>query len=125
MNDRIKELRKHLKLSQEHFAKTIGITRAAVAKLETGASSPSGSTIKAICNLYHVSEEWLVNGTGEMFLNLHRDEEIADFVSSIIKSDVNKEFKKRFISMLSKLSEDEWKRLSEATELLISLKDKF
>lgn len=125
MNKRIKEIRKYLSLSQEKFAKDIGVSRGSIARFESGELNPSGSTIKAICTIFNISENWLLNGTGDMFVQLEREEEIVDFVSSLLKDDINIEFKKRFISMLSKLSEDEWKRLSEATELLISLKDKF
>ena len=41
MNNRIKSIRTTLKLSQQHFAERIGITRGAIANIESGKKSPS------------------------------------------------------------------------------------
>ena len=69
MNERIKEIREVLELSQEEFGKRIGITRAAISNIEKGIRNPSEQTIKFICKEYKINQNWLKNGIGEMFSN--------------------------------------------------------
>lgn len=64
MNNRIKELRLDLGLSQEAFGKQIKIQRSSVSKIETGENSPSDQTISLICKEFNVNEEWLRTGKG-------------------------------------------------------------
>lgn len=68
MNERIKQLRKTLGLTQQEFAERIGITRNAVANYETGRNEPIGSVLNLIFNEYNVNPDWLRNGSGEMFI---------------------------------------------------------
>lgn len=67
MNERIKKLRKALDLTQQEFADKISVKRGAIANYEIGRNIPSDSVISLICREFNVSEEWLRNGTGEMF----------------------------------------------------------
>lgn len=73
MNERIKELRKTLKLSQEEFGNRIGITGSGISKIESGANNVAERTIKAICKEFNVSYMWLTNGEGEMFIDSDDD----------------------------------------------------
>lgn len=107
MRERMKELRKNLNLTQQELADQLHIKRTNIANYESGLSSPTDSVIALICREFNVSEEWLRNGTGEMFIPMSLDEEIASFIGDI-QSDIEENFKKRFISALSKLDEDEW-----------------
>ena len=68
MNERIKELRKRLNLTQQEFADRLSIKRGAVANYEVGRNTPSDSVIALICREFNVSEHWLREGEGEMFL---------------------------------------------------------
>lgn len=80
MNERVKTLRKVLKLNQTEFGKKIGITMRAVQKWENGESKPQNSTLKSLINTFHVNPDWLLNGTGEMFIsnkNVEQDEDIV------------------------------------------------
>lgn len=67
MNERIKELRIALRLTQEDFGKAIGVQRAAVNKWEKGINGVADSMILSICREFGVSEHWLRTGEGEMF----------------------------------------------------------
>lgn len=69
MNERIKQLRKALGLTQQEFAERVGIKRNAVANYETGRNEPIGSVVNLICNEYNVNPDWLRDGTGEMFID--------------------------------------------------------
>ena len=66
MNERIKELRKKLGLTLEKFGERLGVKKAAVSKWENG-DNITDQMFKSICREFNVNEEWLRNGTGEMF----------------------------------------------------------
>lgn len=119
MGERIKELRKSLKMTQQEFADRLNIQRGSIASYETGRISPSNATISLICKELNVSENWLRNGEGDMFIPITRDEEIASFIGSV-QADVDDTFKKRFISALAKLSTEEWKAIEHLMENMIS-----
>lgn len=75
MNGRIKELRNVLNLTQQEFADKIKVKRNTVATYEMGRSIPSDSAIALICKEFDVNEEWLRNGTGEMFRSVGSNED--------------------------------------------------
>lgn len=68
MNERIKQLRKTLGLTQQEFAERIGVKRNTIAQYETGRNEPIGSVLNLICKEYNVNPDWLRNGSGEMFI---------------------------------------------------------
>jgi transcriptional regulator with XRE-family HTH domain len=67
LKKRLVELRKFLKLSQEEFSKKLGVGRSSVSCMETGKNPITEPTIKLICFIFCVNEEWLRDGKGEMF----------------------------------------------------------
>ena len=82
MNERLKILRKSLGLTQTEFGKRIGMTMQGIQKWEKGKSKPQQSTIKALISTFNVNPDWLLNGTGEMFLdNTSRQQEVSDIIS--------------------------------------------
>lgn len=112
MNERIKELRNVLNLTQQEFADKIKVKRNTVATYEMGRSIPSDSAIALICKEFDVNEEWLRNGTGEKFLVKNKDEMIAKLLGDILKSDKDS-FKHRLISALSRLDDNGWDSLEK------------
>lgn len=65
---RIKELRKDiLKLNQTEFGAPLGLTYSAIGGYEKEIRNVSDQSILAICREYGVREEWLRDGTGEVF----------------------------------------------------------
>lgn len=67
MNVRLKKIRKVLDLTQQEFADRIGIARGNIGAYEVGKNAPSDAVISLICREFNVNEEWLRNGTGDMF----------------------------------------------------------
>ncbi len=112
MNERVKQLRKTLDLTMEKFGEKIGVKKSAISLIESGKNSLTEQMIKSICREFDVDEEWLRNGTGSMFIERTRDEEIANFIGTIQSVD-DDSFMKKFISMLAKLDESEWKLLEK------------
>ncbi|WP_312070426.1 helix-turn-helix transcriptional regulator [Anaerotignum propionicum] len=68
MNERIKEIRGLLSLSQEEFGNRLGVTKAAISKIEKGNRNITEQMIKAICREFRVNAQWLTEGIGEPFL---------------------------------------------------------
>ncbi|MCL2234047.1 MAG: helix-turn-helix transcriptional regulator [Treponema sp.] len=65
--DRIRLVRKALNIKQGDFANRIGLSQNAVSMIELGKAALTDKNIKLICATFAVDEEWLRNGTGEMF----------------------------------------------------------
>lgn len=63
LNENLLNLRKINKFSQEYVAEQIGVSRQAVAKWETGETTPDIVNCKALADLYDVSLDDLVNYT--------------------------------------------------------------
>lgn len=68
MNERIKEVRKALHMTQAAFAGRVGVKQQTIAMLEAGNSNPSEQLINGICREFRVNEEWLRTGAGDMFV---------------------------------------------------------
>lgn len=66
INERIKMFRKSKKLSQKQFALSLGVTQSGVSYMEQDGSTVSDASIKTICSVYGLNEEWLRSGTEPM-----------------------------------------------------------
>lgn len=111
MQDRIKEVRKHYKLTQTEFGEKIGVKGNTITGYETGIRSPSDAVIVSICREFNCSEDWLRTGKGDPFQEQSRREQIMRFaVQTVNGSD---EFKKAFVSMLAKMDADDWENLAK------------
>lgn len=123
MGERVKELRKVLGLSGEKFGEKIGVTRSAISDIERGRNGLSEQNILAICREFNVNEEWLRTGMGEMFKDMSLDEEIINFIGEI-QWDASNTFKKKFISAIAKLNDDEWKVLEKIISVCANEKER-
>ena len=117
MKDRIKALRKELHLNQTAFGEKIGIKQGTVAGYENGSRQPMDAVISAICREWNVSEEWLREGTGEMFISADRRQQLHAWADCVL-ADSPESFRYRFVNALSRLP-DEWWSLTEKVALEI------
>lgn len=117
MNERIKEIRNALKMTQQEFAERIKIKRNTVATYEMGRSIPSDSAIALICKEFSVNEEWLRNGNGEMFIPVSKSEQISKMISEVLKSDEDS-FKRRLINALANLDDSGWDSLEKLIDMI-------
>lgn len=115
MNDRIKELRKALGLTQQDFADRLGVKRNTIAQYEIGRNAPIDAVITSICREFNVSEIWLREGVGEMFVQRSRNEELAAFFGDVLAAD---DFRARLLSVMARLSTEEWELLASMAEKL-------
>lgn len=123
MNERIKQLRKALDLTQQKFAERLGVKRNTVGQWECGINALTDQVITSICREFNVNEDWLRNGTGDMFLQTNRNADIARLTKELL-SEESDSFKNRFISMLSNLSVDEWEYLERKAKELADMSEK-
>lgn len=107
IGERIKQLRKALKLSQTAFGEPIGANRNVINNAENGRAAVSDMLAAAIIKEYKVSPEWLKLGVGEMFAPRSREEELAAFFGELSR-DPDGSVRKRFIAALAKLPLESW-----------------
>ena len=67
INQRLRQVRKHLKMQQSEFAKRLGLSQTSISWLEQDGNTVSEQTIRLLHLDFHVSEEWLRTGEGPMF----------------------------------------------------------
>ena len=60
MKERLKELRREMKVTQADVAKAIGITVSAYSNYEQGIREPSIELLKALCRYFNVSSDYLI-----------------------------------------------------------------
>lgn len=96
-------------LTKTAFAAKLNITQQYVSNLCLGKKKPSDRTITDICREFDVNEEWLRTGEGEMFIHKTRTDEITAFVGDILRGEPD--FRQRFISVLARMTTEEWKIL--------------
>lgn len=112
IGNRLRMVRKELGLTMEAMGEQISTSQGHISAMEKGTKAISGRTIDLVCMRFNVRKDWLVNGTGEMFSTMTKDEKIAAFMGDAL-ADENDTFKKRFLSMLSNLSIEEWELLEK------------
>lgn len=122
LSDRILGILESKQISRTEFAKELNVTQAYVSKMINKGAVPSDRLIEDICEKFGVKEEWLRYGTGDMFSELTKDQELAAFTAQLYKEDESS-FKRRLVSVLSSLSEDEWALLADIAEKIAKEKD--
>jgi transcriptional regulator with XRE-family HTH domain len=68
VGDRLRELRKHYGLNQTEFGDKIGLKQTAIGQMENNTRSITDRTIMLLREKYNANENWLLNGTGNMFI---------------------------------------------------------
>ena len=117
--ERVKILRKdHLRITLEEFGSRIGIQKSAVSKIERGENSLSEQLIKLISHEFGVREEWLRTGEGDMFAELDLDAELSQWAEKMLSGQKG-DFRQRFVRLLARLSDDQWKKLEEYARFLV------
>lgn len=105
LSERIKAIRKKTGLLQPEFAERIGVKGPTITSYETGARVPSDTVILAICREFHVNENWLRTGEGEMMAEVDADQELQDIFAEITLS--NDDLIRRILKKYWQLPEKE------------------
>lgn len=87
MNERIKELRLKLGLSQEDFGRRLGVGRGAITNIELNKVEPKPLFVDLICEQFHANKEWLETGDGPMLADALPEDVLATIWAQIKTSD--------------------------------------
>jgi len=123
LKNRIKQIRNSNPnwKSQDLFASFLGIPKANLSSYETGRRTPTDAVIQLICEKCSVNEEWLRNGTGEMFQPENKNDEISKLFGNVLKSS-DDDFKYRLINALAKLDDSGWDNLEKLLDTIYEKK---
>ena len=126
INERIKVLRTHksIGLTLEKFGERVGVKKSALSLIESGKNNVTEQMFKAICREFGVSEEWLRNGTGDMF-TIPEDED-AVLVSELLENPDNKFYRSilNLISVYKQLTPASKQALEELGEKYLEIEKK-
>lgn len=101
-----------IKMKRSEFAETLGVSAPFVTQMCAGTKMPSNRTIEDICTKFGVNEQWLRTGTGDMFRELTKEEEIANFIGEVV-NDAEDSVRRSIISGLAKLNAKDWEVIAE------------
>lgn len=122
MNERFKQIRKALGMTQDEFSSKISLSRNFIAQIESGTKTPSDRTVSDVCREFNVSEKWLRTGNGEMFVPKTKDEQISKMLADVLKCE-DSDFKKRLIVALSKMDNAGWDSLEKFIDSIANQKE--
>ncbi len=86
LGERIREVRKSLKMTMDQFGERIGVTKSTISNIENGNRNATEHMIKSICREFEVNEEWLRTGTGDIFKEMTADEQVCNRFRYIIEN---------------------------------------
>ncbi len=67
IGSRIKEICKQSRLSQEAFARSLGVSKSALNRYISGKNEPKASAIKLLLDNFGVNPAWLITGRGPQY----------------------------------------------------------
>lgn len=124
MNNRIKEVREHFKLTQTEFGERLGVSRDVIGNIEYNRlKNPKQKEpiIKLICSTFGVNEIWLRTGEGEMFQAMTENEELAAYLGDVMH-DEPESFRRRLTLEMKNWTPEVWQMLEEICRRLATEK---
>ena len=103
-----------LNLTMEKFGDALGVSKAAISRIESGIVALTDQNRKAICREFNVSESWLRTGEGEPFVEKSKREQIIGYLNML--SDVSENVRNRFADALDAMDEDDWKVIRDVID---------
>lgn len=111
-HNRIKEIRLDVGLTMEQFGNRLGVTRSTISRLESGIISVTEQMRLSISREFGISEEWLRNGTGNMYDNIEKSARLMEWAVDIMK-EKDDSIKKKVVNLLMSLNESDWDLIAE------------
>lgn len=124
MNNRIKEVREHFKLTQTEFGERLGVSRDVIGNIEYNRlKNPKQKEpiIKLICSTFGVNEIWLRTGEGDMFQAMTENEELAAYLGDVMH-DEPESFRRRLTLEMKNWTPEVWQMLEEICKRLATEK---
>ena len=98
-------------MNKSQFAESINVSPQFISAVCAGTKQPSDRTIADICRVYNVNEDWLRDSTGEPFMQLSREETIAEYVGMITGGHIT-DIEENIIKFMAETPVDEWESLA-------------
>ena len=118
MHDRVRQIRKENKLSQDEFAIRLGVSRSVISNIELNRlANPEQKIplIKLIAKEFNVNEKWLLFGEGEKETKTQKGDLAKLLVD--IKTGKN-QFAAAYVDFLASLTDEEWEIFEKQTEIM-------
>ncbi len=119
INDRLKEVRLTLDLSQERFGQPLGLTKTSVSASENGNRIVSDRTVLLLRASYSVNPNWMYTGEGKMFLDDGGDfisemaakYQLSDFQQTLVRAvyEMPPELQRMAVEVARKIAADSYK----------------
>ena len=123
LHERIRFLRKDtLKMSMDAFGKQLGVSRDTINNIERNRlARPEQklSLLKLMCKEFNVSEKWLLDSEGEMFVS--DETEYNALIEQMLSSE--NEFVKNIFKTFALFDEKDWEALQHMVEKYNSVAD--
>ena len=119
MNERIKQIRRELGLTQQEFAERIGLKQNSIALIESGKRNISDQAVLSICREYGINEEWLRTGWGDKKTN-NSDSELEALTEKYNLSAADRVLIEKYIGLKPGAREAVLKFM---TDVVVSLQD--
>lgn len=117
--ERIRELRKTLKMTMEQFGEKIGVTKSTISNIENGNRNATEHMVKSICREFNVDYIWLTTGDGEMFIDTD-----DDFIERIDRIMIGEDdARKNLFKALLEASDEDIAAFQRIIDLFASKKD--
>lgn len=124
MNERLRSIRLHFKLSQEEFGSRIGIeSRAHISMLEKGKRTITERIINDVCREFSVNEAWLRTGEGgedNMFTKVSEDDRYSINLGKL--GITENEFVKNGVNFLAETDPEKLKIIEEFMKAWLGIK---
>ena len=124
MNNRIREVREHFKLTQTEFGERLGVSRDVIGNIEYNRlKNPKQKEpiIKLICSTFGVNEIWLRSGEGDMFQAMNEDEELDAYLGDVMH-DEPVSFRRRLTLEMKNWMPEVWQMIEEICKRLATEK---
>lgn len=109
INERFKAVRNALGKNQSEFAEALGFAQTGISMIESHKRDVSDRHIKAICSIFNISEHWLRNGEGDMYI-----ESDASLVDSLAKQMNMSAEQKKLMEIFLSMSDEKRDSISRA-----------
>lgn len=108
-----------LGLNQIQFANGLGMTQANVSRMLNGKTQLTKIVAFLIEKTYGISSEWLLYGTGEMYIALSEEEKKVQELNSLLRQLERKPEIKEILEVLLRADSKELKKVKEVVKALV------
>ncbi|MDA1652693.1 MULTISPECIES: helix-turn-helix domain-containing protein [unclassified Bacillus cereus group] len=107
IGEKIKELRKNSKMTQEQLGDAIGVSKMAISYFEKGKKSPGRESLEKIADYFGVTTDYLLGRSADPELNEDEDKVVSKEGKNIM-------------AIIESLPEDERKKAWEQLEMYVN-----